>query len=234
MKGKRMNMGRGIIGGVLGGFVGAVIWAGISCFTGYEIGWIAWGVGGLVGLGCAWGSQGSGRALGVAAVVITLLSIVAGKYAAVEFGIRKEIGSQDEVLQSALADLQKDEMVISFLADEAAAQRQAQGETIQWPDGVNPEEARLQSDYPPAIWAEAASKWEGMSTQEHEQYRDQLEEHVRTSIQAFFSNISSYGFLHSFGVMDLLFFGLAVATAFRIATRESAIETQPDTDAETQ
>ena len=46
-----MNMGRGIIGGALGGLIGAVIWAGISYFTGYEIGWIAWGVGGMVGLG---------------------------------------------------------------------------------------------------------------------------------------------------------------------------------------
>ena len=71
-----------------------------------------------------------------------------------------------------------------------------------------------------------------MSTQEHEQYRDQLEEHVRTHIQAFFSNISSYGFRSSFGVMDLLFFGLAVATAFKIATRGSVHDTEPDTDVE--
>ena len=229
-----MNMGRGIIGGILGGFVGAAIWAGISCFTGYEIGWIAWGVGGLVGLGCVWGSQGSGRTLGIVAVVITLLSIVAGKYTAVELSIRKDIGSQEEILQSALADLQKDEMVISYLADEVVAQRQAQGETIQWPAGVNPEEVSQQSDYPPAIWSEAASKWKGMSTQEHEQYRDQLEGQVRTNIQAFFSNISTYGFRSSFGVMDLLFFGFAVATAFKIVTRESTTETQPDTNTEIQ
>ncbi|MBN2314363.1 MAG: hypothetical protein JXM79_10565 [Sedimentisphaerales bacterium] len=99
---------------------------------------------------------------------------------------------------------------------------------------MKPEEARQQSDYPQAIWSEAASKWEGTSTQEHEQYRDQLEEHVRTSIQAFFSNISSYGFLHSFGVMDLLFFGLAVATAFKIATKDSTTDMQTETNAETQ
>lgn len=209
-----------------------MIWAGISCFTGFEIGWIAWGVGGLVGLGCVWGSQGSGRALGVAAVVITLLSILAGKYAAVELSIRREIGSQEEVLQSAVAELQKDEVVISYLADEIVEERQSQGETIQWPAGVNPEEASQQSDYPVAVWSEAASKWEGMPTQEREQYREQLKEHVRTNVQAFFSNISSYGFRSSFGVMDLLFFGLAVATAFKIATNESTPDTQPDTEVE--
>jgi phosphate/sulfate permease len=229
-----MNMGRSIIGGILGGLVGAVIWAGISCFTGYEIGWIAWGVGGLVGLGCTWGGQGGGRPLGVVAVVITLVSIVAGKYAAVELSIRREIGSREEVLQSALTNLQKNDMVVSYLADEIIEQREAQGETIQWPSGVNPEEANQQSDYPPAIWSEAASKWDGMSAQEREQYRDQLEEQIRTNIQAFFSGVSTYGFRNSFGVMDLLFFGLAVATAFKIATREAAHAAQPNTDIEKQ
>lgn len=227
-----MNMGRGIVCGVLGGLAGAAIWAGISCFTGFEIGWIAWGVGGLVGLGCVWGSQGSGRTLGSIAVVITLLSIVAGKYAAVELSIRREIGSQEEVLQSVLADLEKVETVISYLADEIVRERQSRGETIKWPAGVEPEQASQQADYPPVVWSEAASIWEGMSTQEREQYRDQVEENVRTNIEAFFSSISTTGFLSSFGVMDLLFFGLAVATAFKIATRESTTEVQPDTEAE--
>ena len=229
-----MNMGRSIIGGALGGLVGAVIWAGISCFTGYEIGWIAWGVGGLVGLGCAWGGRGGGRALGVIAVVITLVSIMAGKYAAVELSIRREIGSQEDVLQSALTNLQKDDVVVSYLADEIIGQREAQGETIQWPSGVNPEQADQPSDYPPAIWPEAASKWDGMSTQEREQYRDQLEERIRTDVQTFFSDISTFGFRNSFGVMDVLFFALAIATAFKIATRQTVHATQPDTDREKQ
>lgn len=226
-----MNMGRGILGGVLGGLVGAVIWAGISCLTGYEVGWIAWGVGGLVGLGCAWGG---GRPLGAIAVVVTLVSIVAGKYAAVELSIRREFGNQEEVLQSVLTDLRKDGVVVSYLADEIIVQREAQGETIQWPSGVIPEQADQPSDYPPAIWSEATSKWDGMPTQEREQYRDQLEERIRTDVQTFFSDISTFGFRNSFGVMDLLFFGLAVATAFKIATREDAHNTQPDMDIEKQ
>jgi hypothetical protein len=208
-----------------------VIWAGISYFTGYEIGWIAWGVGGLVGLGCAKGGKGSSNLLGTIAIVITLLSILAGKYAAVEFGIRKEFGSEEEILQSALTELQKDEVVVSYLADEIIEERQAQGDTIQWPSGVNPEEASQQSDYPPTIWSKAASKWEGMSPEEQEEYRDQLAEQIRANVQAFFSDISATGFLSSFGFIDLLFFGLAVATAFKIAARGSTYDAEPHADA---
>jgi phosphate/sulfate permease len=223
-----MNIGKGIFGGALGGLAGAVIWAVISCFTGYEIGWIAWIVGGMVGFGCLWASKGCSKQLGVIAVVITLLSILAGKYAAVEFSIHREIGSEQQVLQNALEDLKKDEVVISYIADEIIQQLMAKGENIQWPSGVNPQEASEQSDYPPAIWSQASSAWEGMSPQEKEKYRAELAEFVQANIQTFFSEVSSYGFLHSFSPMDLLFFALAVATAYKIAGRGTAKETEPE------
>ena len=143
-----MNIIGGIIGGVLCGIIGAAIWAGISYGTGYEIGWIAWGVGGLVGLGCAWGSKGSGALPGTVAIIVTLLSILGGKYAAVELSIRKEIGSETEAVQSALAELQDDELVVSYLSDEIIEDRSSRGETVEWPPGVDPAEATKQSDLP--------------------------------------------------------------------------------------
>ena len=225
-----MRIGGAIVGGALAGFVGAMIWAGISYFTGFEIGWIAWGVGGMVGLGCVWGSKGSGNLLGLTAVVITLLSILAGKYAAVEFSIRNEIGTEEEVLHNALAGLQDDEVVVSYLADEIIAEQEARGDTITWPTGVNPEEAIRQQDYPPDIWSKAASKWKEMSPEDQENYREQLADQIRANVQAFMGDVSSYGFLHSFGFMDLLFFGLAVTTAFKIAAGGSAHDTESDVD----
>jgi hypothetical protein len=225
-----MRIGGAIVGGALAGFLGAMIWAGISYFTGFEIGWIAWGIGGMVGLGCVWGGKGSSNLLGLTAVVITLLSILAGKYAAVELSIRNEIGSEEEVLQNALAALQDDEVVVSYLADEIIEEQEARGETIKWPSGVNPEETSHQQDYPPAIWSKAASRWKEMPPEEQEEYREQLADQVRANVQAFMGNISSYGFLYSFGLMDLLFFGLAVTTAFKIAARGSAHDTGSDVD----
>ena len=39
------------LGGLVGGAIGAAIWAGIVYAIHVEIGWLAWGVGALVGLG---------------------------------------------------------------------------------------------------------------------------------------------------------------------------------------
>ena len=44
-----MNRFGALAGGVVAGSIGALIWAAIAYFTGYEVGWVAWGVGGLVG-----------------------------------------------------------------------------------------------------------------------------------------------------------------------------------------
>jgi hypothetical protein len=40
-----------LVGGLVAGAIGAGIWAVIAYFTGFELGWIAWGVGLLVGVG---------------------------------------------------------------------------------------------------------------------------------------------------------------------------------------
>src|SRR6185369_9670393 len=42
---------RGIIGAALAGLVGMIIWTLLIIVTNHEIGYVAWGVGGLVGFG---------------------------------------------------------------------------------------------------------------------------------------------------------------------------------------
>ena len=69
-----------ISGGLIGGFVGAAIWATIIALTEYEIGWIAWAVGALAGIGVRLGSNGEeGPWLGILSVLIAFASIYAGK-----------------------------------------------------------------------------------------------------------------------------------------------------------
>ena len=69
-----------VSGGLIGGFVGAAIWAAIIALTEYEIGWIAWAVGALVGIGVRIGSSGEeGPWLGILSVLIAFASIYAGK-----------------------------------------------------------------------------------------------------------------------------------------------------------
>src|SRR5262245_35725197 len=85
-----MNYGKWVVGGVIGGAVGAAVWAAITYFTSREIGWIAWGVGFVVGLGVrvAAGNE-SGFAPGITAAVLAVFALVVGKYAAVTLIVNK-------------------------------------------------------------------------------------------------------------------------------------------------
>lgn len=82
---------RGIVGSVIGGVIGGAIWGAIAYFTGYEVAWIAIGVGVLCGAGMMAGidSEDAGMMSGIIAVVIALASIAGGKFAAIHFTIGK-------------------------------------------------------------------------------------------------------------------------------------------------
>ncbi len=72
-----------LLGAAIGGAVGAGIWAGVASTTGYEVGWIAWGVGGLTGAGCSLGARKyAGAMSGIVAAATSLAAIAAGKYIA--------------------------------------------------------------------------------------------------------------------------------------------------------
>ncbi|NOZ39633.1 MAG: hypothetical protein GXP24_05340, partial [Planctomycetes bacterium] len=63
-----------IISGAIAGAVGAAIWAAVAYFANLEIGYIAWGIGGLVGVAVA--ATGKNTTLaGVVAVLITIASL---------------------------------------------------------------------------------------------------------------------------------------------------------------
>jgi hypothetical protein len=74
------NLGLGMIGGAAAGLVGAVLWAAVTYLTEYQIGWLALGVGILVGLGVRWLGKGIDRIFGIAGGVIALVSVVLGNF----------------------------------------------------------------------------------------------------------------------------------------------------------
>ncbi len=110
---------KGLVAGVVAGVIGAALWAIIAAVTGYEIGWLAWGIGAAVGAGVAWGSEGS-PVTGGMAVAIAVLAILAGKFITMEVITNKIDSAKDGIYQQ----LDNEEYLISWLADEAAAGRQ--------------------------------------------------------------------------------------------------------------
>ncbi len=74
----QQNLLLGILGGVAGAAVGAGIWAIITAVTQFQIGWMAVGVGFLVGFGVRWLGKGVDPVFGVVGAVLALLGCLAG------------------------------------------------------------------------------------------------------------------------------------------------------------
>ena len=70
---------RGILCCCAAGALGSLVWILIAAFTGYSIGWIAVGIGFLVGIASGFGDRSNPMAQ-ISAVIISLLSVTAGMY----------------------------------------------------------------------------------------------------------------------------------------------------------
>jgi hypothetical protein len=203
-----------VIGGVVGGMIGAGVWAAIAYFASLEVGWIAWGVGLLVGVGVAMGNRGEGStAAGVMAAVIALLSVAAGKYAAVQLLVPDE----SELVANSVAALENKELLVSYVADGVVVEFEAEGRPVDWPAGSDPQQAAEQADYPADVWAVAQARWDSMPADSQEVFRMQIAANIEASAAAFRDALAQQGFLGSFGLFDIVFFGLAIYTAFKIA-----------------
>ncbi len=121
-----------------------------------------------------------------------------------------------------------EEYVVSFLADDVAGEFQSAGREMVWPQGVDPANASSQSDYPPAVWAEAGPRWSEWSDDERATFRRGKEAETRANVEASLPEIraaiSQGGFLGSFAPMDFIFFGLGMVTAFGMGSGRKTAE----------
>jgi hypothetical protein len=70
-----------LLGGLIAAVIGGAVWGGIAIWTGYEVGYVAWGIGLLCGLGVVTLSRGKrGMPLQMIAIMASVLGIVIGKY----------------------------------------------------------------------------------------------------------------------------------------------------------
>ena len=79
---ERLRSEQNLLGGVIAGFVAAVIgsgvWAFVTVLTGYQIGWMAVGVGFLVGIAVRFTGKGIERSFGVAGALLALFGCLLG------------------------------------------------------------------------------------------------------------------------------------------------------------
>jgi hypothetical protein len=75
-----MSLVKCVVCGLIGGAIGAAVWAALAYYLNFEFAIVAWGIGGLVGFCCRAGAgASSGLVSGLIAAAIALASIAGGK-----------------------------------------------------------------------------------------------------------------------------------------------------------
>jgi hypothetical protein len=84
-KGSASTLMKGTLFSFIGAMIGAGVWVGIIIATGYEIGYVAWGLGGAAGVGMAAGHEDDdGTTAGIIASIMAIVGIFAAKLIAFE------------------------------------------------------------------------------------------------------------------------------------------------------
>jgi len=87
------NLHMGIIGGLMAAAIGAAIWAAVTVITDFQIGWMAVGIGFLVGFAVRITGKGISKSFGYVGAILALASCLAGNF----FSICAVISKQEAI-----------------------------------------------------------------------------------------------------------------------------------------
>jgi hypothetical protein len=206
---------------------GALAWGAVAYFSGYEVGYVAWALGGLVGM-ATMRFGGRGTKCAIMAAVLTVASIAGGKLLGTRFVVEKEIRENCE----ATFTRQLHAEILGDAADFAQLDTDAgDGELRSFmvehhytgadsPEGVLEEELQ-------GFLAINAPLLRALHTNPTS-YEDWYAERVAESRQAFEEDFSIVqANLDGLNGYDLLFVALGVSTAFGIVRRAGDKGTGP-------
>ena len=95
------NLVKGAIGALIGSLLGGAIWGGIAIGNGLEVGYVAFGVGALAGIGASKFAGGKSAMLGVIAALFSIFGVLSGKYIFVAHDMLSfEEQFEEQVMQS--------------------------------------------------------------------------------------------------------------------------------------
>ena len=201
-----------IAAGLVVALLAGGVWALIVRFTGYEVGYVAWGIGLMVGVAMTRVTQQRTQQLAYTAAALALLGLVAGKvfiFLGSAGPMAKELNDNDEFLKAGLSWQMYEERQLDAATLEELDRTQAAGDTL--------------SD---AVWdsmqAQAGTRLAAMTPQERQAAATAL---ARGVVQQ--SGIVG-GIKAQLSLFDLLWVFLAVGTAYRmLAPTGPVTEPQP-------
>ena len=215
-----MNWARALAFGVAGALLGGAIWVGIGYFTGYELGFLAIGVGAACGVGVAMGANGrAGVEGGILAATLAVFAIVGARYFIVKLALMDMARQAMAESSDFASDAGDDEYWISVIADQLIENMGDDAEYLQWPmDDESLDDDVIANDYPSEIWSQALGTWRGMSASERERFcavaRSEMAREAEGGMEVAAGIVT---LISCFRPMSLLFLAMAVGTAFKVA-----------------
>ena len=217
---------RSAIAGGIAAFIGGLLWYGIDVGLDLQSGWIAWGIGALVGFAISIANRGSGTELsGYLAAGLAVLGIFWGKSLTIDYyrdliAIERAKITDELVLEAAIAECAweaqyelEGQKSLSFM-DVLGALSDDEGD-----DGMSewisvPTE--FKSQFSTEAWEEALFMWNDLDPEEQAEsvsyqredlvyWLDYLDEYMEEEIFVFF---------------DLVWYVLAIASAYKIASND--------------
>lgn len=204
-----------MVGAAVGALIGAVIWAGITIVTGYEVGIVAWGIGGLVGF-CAAMLGGRGTVIGVPCALLALASIFAGKMYAVEWSIEAELDAYiaESYSPEGFEEVKQEASLFAMLSEDEYPEFMLEyGYTIATDvDAITPEEMGEFN-----IWIVPAIHEFNSDTPSYENWRETGVADTRAVVE---EEISMAGMvIDDLTPIDLIFAFLGIGTAYQLGAK---------------
>ncbi len=204
-----------LLASIITAIVGAFLWKFIAVAFDYELGLIAWGIGGGIGFAAAtFGSRGSSA--GIICGVLALLSILGGKYMAYEI-FQSEFANNLSSYSEELKEVYEKEKLIAELYTTQVNSEQSRKQFMVdygYTDSILPQQ--ISDDELNDFNNYSAPRLEKLFISSID-YETWLENGFQESITAY-STIELMK--ESFGLLDILFLFFGIGTAFRLASNE--------------
>ncbi|MFK7884733.1 MAG: hypothetical protein AB8F26_11185 [Phycisphaerales bacterium] len=213
------------IGACVGGLLGAFLWAVLIIAFNIELGYAAIGVGILCGFGAALGARGNGGMItGVIAALVTLFAISTGKmFAVIHFTDQMiaEYEAENDAYYENLSNSERSDIAIVDFADEYLSD---QLESAELDDQTREAydralvESYEPSDYPAEVAQIARDRYDAMTPEAKDDYFDVLQSQIEPITEAEKNDLYAEGFAATFGLLDIVFFLIAVVAAFKVGS----------------
>lgn len=207
---------KALLGAAIGALIGGVIWVAIGYFANLEVGYVAWGLGALAGLGVAVLVSDRERDVmtGIIAVGTSVIGIVAAKYIVVGLLVNHALAEQQQH-PDPLAAIEGHKLSIAY---DVTTEMEAAGKTLNWAPGKSIDTVEELKDFPQEVFVEAHNRYTALTPEAKPEFEKGQQELNAQLMGIIAEQAKVEAFKKSFSPFDILFFALAAMTAFRIGS----------------